>query len=240
MHELESGDIYQEETEPWGTRQSTVEERVIDRYVIDTHPTPMFDPLAEDIPVEQLPTNEEEEEGDEVVEEPLVVAASAPKPRQQQPIDDEPEVLHSSSSFAAEEPVSCVAPAPVERVAAVQQPRTYEPEQESEEEQEEVVEEPAVMATSTPARQQQRVFDEPEALNASFWNPPDEPVTCDDQFLEQEFTAALQGDEIDDVNKFSPELLSRSLEQPKSDNGKMPINFKSNFYMILKMFAIHF
>ncbi|XP_046439964.1 ankyrin-2-like isoform X4 [Daphnia pulex] len=219
VHELESGDIYQEETEPWGTRQSTVEERVIDRYVIDTHPTPMFDPLAEDIPVEQLPTNEEEEEGDEVVEEPVVVAASAPKPRQQQPIDDEPEVLHSSSSsFAAEEPVSCVAPAPVERVAAVEQPRTYEPEQESEEEQEEVEEEPAVMATSTPARQQQRVFDEPEALNASFWNPPDEPVTCDDQFLEQEFTAALQGDEIDDVNKFSPELLSRSLEQPKSNN----------------------
>ena len=198
---------------------------MIDRYVIDTHPTPVFDPLVEDIPVEQLPTNEEEEEMDEVVEESVVVAASAPIPRQQQPVEDEPEVLHSSSSFAAEEPVSCVEP-----VEAVEQHRTYEQEEDSEEELEEV-EEPAVMATSTPARQQQRVADEPEALNASFWNPPNEPVTCDDQILEQEFTAALQGDEIDDANKFSPELLSRSLEQPKTESGKKKCLSTSNQFI---------
>jgi hypothetical protein len=223
---LESEDIHQEETGPWGTHQSTVEERVIDRYVIDTHPTPMFDPVVEDIPVEQLPTNEEEEE-EQVVEEPVIVAASAPKPRQQQPIEDEPEILHSSSSMAADEPVSYVESTPAKHVAPVEQHQTiqtYEQEEEEVEEELEEVEEPAVMASSTPASRQRRHIDEePENLNSSFWNPPNEPVTCDDQFLEQEFTAALQGEEIEVVNTFSPELLSRSLEQQKTENGKMPV-----------------
>ena len=218
---MESEDIHQEETEPWGTHQSTVEERVIDRYVIDTHPTPMFDPVVEDIPVEQLPTNEEEEE---VVEEPVIVAASASKPREQQPIEDEPETLHSSSSMAADEPVSYVESTPAKHVAPVEQHQTYEQEEEEVEEELEEVEEPAVMASSTPASRQRRHIDEePENLNSSFWNPPNEPVTCDDQFLEQEFTAAHQGEEIDVVNTFSPELLSRSLEQQKTENGKMPV-----------------
>lgn len=197
---------------------------MIDRYVIDTHPTPMFDPLVvEDIPVEQLPTNEEEEE-EQVVEEPVIVAASAPNPRQQQPIEDEPEILHSSSSMAADEPVSYVESTPAKHVAPVEQHQTYEQEEEEVEEELEEVEEPAVMASSTPASRQRRHIDEePENLNSSFWNPPNEPVTCDDQFLEQEFTAALQGEEIEVVNTFSPELLSRSLEQQKTENGKMPV-----------------
>lgn len=87
----------QHDADAWSTRQSTMEERVIDHYVIDTHPTPMNDPPTQDIPVEQLPTTDEEEEVE--VEEPVVLAASAPVPRQmqQENVEEEPEVLISSS-----------------------------------------------------------------------------------------------------------------------------------------------
>ena len=126
-----------------------MEERVIDRYVIDTHPTSMYDPSTADIPVEQLPQDEEE------VEEPVVVAAAAPSPRQMEPeVEEEPEVLISSS-----------------------------------------------------------------------WSAPNEAVTGDDEVLEQEFNAALQGEEIDDGNTFSPERLSRSLEQQQNTG-----NFSAQIY----------
>ena len=126
-----------------------MEERVIDRYVIDTHPTPVQLPPAEDYPEEHLPTDEEEEPE---VEEPVIMAASAPSPRQQ-------------------EPVELVQP----------------------------------------------VEEEPEVLISSSWSAPSEAVGSNDEVLEQEFTAALQSDDqFDDGNTFSPELLSRSLEQQKT------------------------
>lgn len=108
MQEIESEES-QHDTDAWSTRQSTMEERVIDRYVIDTHPTPMIDPSGHDIPVEQLPTTDEEEEE---IEEPVVVAASAPVPRHQEQqekhqqeseVEEEPEVLISSSWNAPNE-----------------------------------------------------------------------------------------------------------------------------------------
>jgi hypothetical protein len=116
--------------------------------------------------------------------------------------------------MAADEPVSYVESTPAKHVAPVEQHQTiqtYEQEEEEVEEELEEVEEPAVMASSTPASRQRRHIDEePENLNSSFWNPPNEP-------------AALQGEEIEVVNTFSPELLSRSLEQQKTENGKMPV-----------------
>lgn len=139
------------DTDAWSTRQSTMEERVIDHYVIDTHPTPMNDPPTQVIPVEQLPTTDEEEEVE--VEEPVVLATSAPAPRQ---------------------------------------------------------------------KQQETVEDEPEVLISSSWNPPNDIVSHDDdEVLEQEFTAAL---EAEDVNSFSAELLSRSLEQKTGNFQSIKIN----------------
>lgn len=153
VQELESEES-QHDTDAWSTRQSTMEERVIDHYVIDTHPTPMYDPTTADIPVEPLPTDEEEEEEEEV-EEPVVVAAAAPSPRQKEPeVEEEPEYLISSS-----------------------------------------------------------------------WSAPKEAIAGDDEVLEQEFNAALQGEDIDDGNTFSPELLSRSLTQQQQQNtGSSIIN----------------
>ena len=134
---------------------------MIDRYVIDTHPTSMYDPSTADIPVEQLPQDEEE------VEEPVVVAAAAPSPRQMEPeVEEEPEVLISSS-----------------------------------------------------------------------WSAPNEAVTGDDEVLEQEFNAALQGEEIDDGNTFSPERLSRSLEQQQNTgnfSAQIYQNHWINFFSIIK------
>ncbi|XP_045031248.1 ankyrin-2 isoform X6 [Daphnia magna] len=224
VQDLESGNLQQDAEDSWGTRQSTMEERVIDRYVIDTHPKPVFDPPEEDIPVEQLPTNEEEEEEEEeeeIVEEPMVVATTAPAPRQRERVDDEPESLYSPSWNASKHPVSCKQSMPIEAIA-VQQGRPYEQEEDDEQE----VERPAVIATSAlapapapvPRHSYQRTEDEPEVLISSSWDAANEPTSCDDEVLEKEFAAALHGGDIDDSNTFSPELLSRSLQQQTTEH----------------------
>lgn len=204
----------QQDADSWSTRQSTMEERVIDRYVIDTHPKPIFDQQEEDIPVEQLPTNEEEED-EELVEEPVMVASVAPTPRQYERVDDEPEPLYPSSRSTSEQPVSCEELRAVKPLA-VEQSRPYEEEEDEEQE----VEEPVVIATPmSVTRQQQRFDDEPEVLISSSWDAANEPASCDDDVLEKEFAAALHGGDIEDGNTFSPELLSRSLEHQKTENG---------------------
>lgn len=157
VQELESEES-QHDTDAWSTRQSTMEERVIDRYVIDTHPTPMFGPESGDMHVDhQLPTTDEEEE--EV---------------------SEPEVVVSSAS----------APGPPPPLPSQHQQETNSQQEETEE----------------------------EVLISSSWNAPNQTELGNDEVLESEFTAAL---EEENVNTFSPELLSRSLEQQR--NGKFPL-----------------
>lgn len=91
MQELEADRSSDPGEETWGTRQSVEEEeRVIDRYVIDTHP----DVVQQDdeIPVE---------------EEPVVAqyASSPISPRQPQPEEVEEVSPHDSWSAPEEEPV---------------------------------------------------------------------------------------------------------------------------------------
>lgn len=172
VQELESESESQHDTDAWSTRQSTMEERVIDRYVIDTHPTPMYDPNSKEMNVEhQLPTTDEEEEEEEPVEEQQVVVSSAPGSRHQ---DEE-----------TEEDVST----PVE---------------------------PMVSSIPEPQHQhhQQHEETEEEVLISSSWNAPDHATRRENEDLESEFTAALEAEE--NVNTFSPELLSRSLEQQRN------------------------
>lgn len=120
---------------------------------------------------------------------------------------------------------------PIEAIA-VQQGRPYEQEEDDEQE----VEKPAVIATSAlatapapaPRHSYQRTEDEPEVLISSSWDAANEPTSCDDEVLEKEFAAALHGGDIDDSNTFSPELLSRSLQQQTTEHGNADRIFRKH------------
>lgn len=143
---------------------------MIDRYVIDTHPTPMYDPNSREMNVDhQLPTTDEEEEEEEPVEEQPVVVSSAPESHHQ----------HEETEEDVSTPVV-----------------------------------PLVSSIPESHQQQQEEETEEEVLISSSWNAPDHATRRENEVLESEFTAALEAEE--DVNTFSPELLSRSLEQQRN------------------------
>ena len=175
-----------------------MEERVIDRYVIDTHPpldtpsenTPLDEETAahvEDFPVE-TPV-EEVQEVSEIVDVSQVSEVSE--------IVQEPEVKEH------------IAPEDVEQF----------------EEEKYEVEEPVVVAQKVEAAREaphQTIEDEPEFLISSSWSAAAadnaaEPLSGDEEAIEREFTAALQhGEEASDVLSVE---VTRSFEQ---ETGNFP------------------
>lgn len=181
-----------------------MEERVIDRYVIDTHPpidTPSEDtPLEEETAaqIEEIPTESPTEETHEVSE-----AAEVSQVSEASGVCAAPEGPHT---------LEYAVPEPVEQYQEEDEPEVEEP----------VVTAQKVEATKLTARQP--IEDEPEVMISSSWSAAADydrdQLSGDDETIEREFAEALQhGDEASDV--LSAEV-SRSFEQENTGNQTLP------------------